>query len=280
MKQPTQPGPPPPLQDAVPPGASAALRHQGPFLGLPSHYAFDPNLYPLTNPPLYDPTMLPLGPQGGPRRRRISISNGQIGQIVNHEAFYLDDDSLDEYYDSAGGRPPAHAHAHAPLPHDDDAPLAPRPASHDHAVGGPLPLLQPAMLVLGPGSHAAPAPSSVAGVPPPNQTLVYNNEVIFNPHDGPIPGTAAWKKERLLERNRLAASKCRQRKKNAQQQLQSNMAKFERELQDKTERLGRAEKLLATYNAALQQHFAGDPSALDGLRPYVAQPPDNIKFER
>ena len=42
--------------------------------------------------------------------------------------------------------------------------------------------------------------STVAGVPPPNHQLLYNNEVIYNPNDGPIPGTAAWKRKVAREK--------------------------------------------------------------------------------
>ena len=55
----------------------------------PYHNPFDVNSYPITNPPLFDSTMMVpyTTADGVPRRRRISISNGQIGQIINHEAF-------------------------------------------------------------------------------------------------------------------------------------------------------------------------------------------------
>ncbi|KAH3669080.1 hypothetical protein OGAPHI_001676 [Ogataea philodendri] len=57
----------------------------------------------------------------------------------------------------------------------------------------------------------------------PQQPLLYNNEVIFNPNAGPIHGTTAWKKQRILERNRIAASKCRQKKKVRQEKLQHDI---------------------------------------------------------
>ncbi|KAG7699137.1 hypothetical protein KL930_002076 [Ogataea haglerorum] len=56
----------------------------------------------------------------------------------------------------------------------------------------------------------------------PQQQLFYNNEVIFNPNAGPIHGTSAWKKQRILERNRIAAFKCRQKKKVQQEKLQQD----------------------------------------------------------
>ncbi|KAG0681017.1 hypothetical protein C6P42_004465 [Pichia californica] len=56
----------------------------------------------------------------------------------------------------------------------------------------------------------------------PVRQLMYNNEVIFNPN-GPIPGTNAWKRTKILERNRIAASKCRAKKKNLQKKLQQDV---------------------------------------------------------
>lgn len=291
-------------QDQISAGSSGAVKHSVPFNGLSFHNPFDVNLYPLTNPPLYDPTAFPYGGPGGVRRRRISISNGQIGQIVNHEAFYVDDDSVDEYYDDAGqAYRPTNLHA----PHQN-ALHETHPGMHRPGPGGLLDNAQNGLPVgissgSGTGQLGEPqiiAPSlainrqttapalnlsghtdqdSVAGVPPQNHTLVYNNEVIYNPNEGPIPGTAAWKKERLLERNRLAASKCRQRKKHAQQQLQNNMAKFEKELSEKQRKLDKAERLIAMYNGALQLFYGGNLEALETLRPLVTQPLDNIEFE-
>ncbi|KAM9939603.1 hypothetical protein OXX80_000924 [Metschnikowia pulcherrima] len=275
----------------------AASKHAVPFNGLNFHNPFDVNSYPLTNPPLYDPTMLPYGAPGS-RRRRISISNGQIGQIVNHEAFYIDDDSLDEYYDGSG-------YKIQPPQHQDDSNVGrtmTQQAGHNGPISQPLsslPFIQPAMAsqsTIGDGSvnnlsvqGTLPANvsnagrvnvngASVAGVPPQNHTLVYNNEVIYNPHDGPIPGTAAWKKERLLERNRVAASKCRQRKKHAQQKLQNSIEKAEQELRAKAQKLEKAEQLLAVYNKALQRHFSGDAGALESIRAFTSQSLDEVKL--
>lgn len=274
------------------------------------------NSYPMTNPPLFDSTMLlPFGDGSGPnRRRRISISNGQIGQIVNHEAFFLDEDSMEEFYE----------HSRQIRPHSPNTPDAPPPAAvqddtatrfarntrsvmpvgasrQDNPMGfndlneqaqivssaldAPKPEYssQPQLLTnLAPGSahlgldasRATPASenSGVAGVPPGNYSLIYNNEVIFNPNNGPIPGTAAWKKERLLERNRVAASKCRQRKKHAQQQLQDNMNKVEKQVKEKEALLDRYSSLFDMYNTALRRHFNGEEGVLDSLRQYIDNP--------
>lgn len=57
----------------------------------------------------------------------------------------------------------------------------------------------------------------------PTQPLVYDNRIIFDPK-GPIPGTSAWKKQRILERNRLAASRCREKKKTQQRRLAEELS--------------------------------------------------------
>lgn len=100
--------------------------------------------------------------------------------------------------------------------------------------------------------------SSYAGVPPPNHQLIYNDEVIYNPNNGPLPGTAAWKRDRLLERNRMAATKCRQRKKQAQQQLVDDL----KDMRSENDQL-RAQ--LDTYEKFFQlvQNFYNKSSKLD-----------------
>lgn len=287
-------------------------KHAVPFNGLSFHNPFDINSYPLTNPPLYDPTM--HVPYGGTRHRRISISNGQIGQIVNHEAFFVDEDLLDELSNSGRQRPAFQddtfadvsptsqvqhglganqgaavgggGHWNVGISRPEVTPLAPEiPASapthgnglvhgeadSDPGVGSqvqtPVPVPLPVLV-----SHHKPQAPFVAGVPPPNHALIYNNEVIYNPNDGPIPGSAAWKKERLLERNRVAASKCRQRKKQAQQQLQRDISKYEVAIKDNEEKIDKYEKLLAMYNSVLKEHFGGNAHALERLRPFVENP--------
>lgn len=182
--------------------------------GVAFHNPFDVNSYPITNPPIFDSTMtVPYTTDGVPRRRRISISNGQIGQIVSHEAYFAEDSSLD---------------------------VPPEFESRPQTSVIELVVEPPAM------------PTEIAGVPPPNHQLIYNNEVIYNPENGPIPGTAAWKKERLLERNRIAASKCRQRKKQEQVQLQNNIAKMEKELKKKDARIDELEYTVELLKASIK----------------------------
>ncbi|KAG7882188.1 hypothetical protein KL905_000318 [Ogataea polymorpha] len=117
-----------------------------------------------------------------PLRRRVSISNGQIGQI-------------------------------SMMCHKNDPKKVKKEEENDLRV-------------------------NEQGVP--QQQLFYNNEVIFNPNAGPIHGTTAWKKQRILERNRIAAFKCRQKKKVQQEKLQQDndiLAQKNAELVEKNRQL-------------------------------------------
>lgn len=222
------------------------------FTGLPHHLSFDFNLYPITNPPIFDSTfMLPYnGTDGVPRRRRISISNGQIGQIINHEAIFASDDTDQESvppstgYDALINNFAQHPHAgqqSGVVVNSFQGQLGPVVAHNVSHVGDT-------------SQDEVNPMTSAAGVPPPNHQLIYNNEVIYNPNNGPIPGTAAWKKERLLERNRIAASKCRQRKKQAQMQLQSNITKYEEEMNLQKSRLSKYEQEIALQKRKLDKY--------------------------
>lgn len=226
----------------------------------PYHNPFDVNSYPITNPPLFDSTMMVpyTTADGVPRRRRISISNGQIGQIINHEAFFEDeknaefsveldsrpqssfDDAIQSLFSPT--QPAGQMLQQAQLP--TMTPLDPLAQQQSVAPAAPPPPTQ---------QQQQQQQSTVAGVPPPNHQLLYNNEVIYNPNDGPIPGTAAWKRERLLERNRIAASKCRQRKKQAQLQLQDSMVKMEQELQQKDAKIKQLESTIELYKVTIRR---------------------------
>lgn len=209
-----------------------------PQFSLPYHNPFDFNSYPITNPPIFDSTMMVpyTSSDGVPRRRRLSISNGQIGQITNHEAFMEPRNDFDARYPL--GRPGSTGPGEKPDLHAD---LQSTPED-------------------------GPTPISAAGVPPPNHQLIYNNEVIYNPNDGPIPGTAAWKRERLLERNRVAASKCRQRKKQAQQQLQDSISKYEKLLETSNRTVQRYETLVGRFKAVIRETIDKNGADLSGLR--------------
>lgn len=245
----------------------------------------------MTNPPIIDSTMfLPYTNESGvPRRRRISISNGQIGQIVNHEAFYVGDDLYDDLPDLSPYAPQpdqrvlGYEMAEAQVPGTNLA-VTPQPGTYSHQLRqrppapiAPVDQANDTRPVFCEEITVKADPHEVAGVPPPNHLLIYNNEVIYNPNNGPIPGTAAWKKERLLERNRIAASKCRQRKKHAQKQLQDNVSKYESQMKEQMDRLRKCERLLQVYNAALTRHFS-EGESLEGLRKFVNKLVDDMSF--
>lgn len=69
------------------------------------------------------------------------------------------------------------------------------------------------------------------------------------------PGTPAWKRARLLERNRVAASKCRQRKKIAQLQLQKDFDNLSRENMIIKKKLNYYEKLISKFKKFTESHF-------------------------
>lgn len=239
---------------------------------LPFRHPFNINSYPLTNPPIIDSTMMLAFDSGdsGQRRRRISISNGQIGQIVNHEAFILDHDmspyggsrspSVDflgpTNNDLTSNKPPMEVIEGTDVPPKQSQPYAQvSPPRSPRAVQNQTPLSDP-------GSHP-PSGKVPAGVPPPNHLLIYNNEIIYNPNNGPIPGTAAWKKERLLERNRIAASRCRQRKKQAQQQLQDTVNNLEMKNKDLSDELEVYKSALENIKSLIDKHKSVCPHADD-----------------
>lgn len=261
------------------------------------------NSYPITNPPLFDTTMLlPLNDGAGhTRRRRISISNGQIGQIVNHEAFFMDEDLMEEFYEQSRQMRPHSPQTPNSAVRDDSArsrrsvmPVGASNMAYNSNNPDEQAQLVPSAMNSVKNEYQQPVTANsvpmndqvdmdnrgasstdnrgVAGLPPPNHLLIYNNEIIFNPNNGPIPGTAAWKKERLLERNRVAASKCRQRKKHAQQQLQDNMEKAEKQMKEKEALLKKYQDLLEVYNSALTRHFNGEKGVLEPLRQHIDNP--------
>lgn len=321
------------LQAAHAPGGPDMKAGQG--IHWNQHNPFEVSSYPMTNPPIIDSTFyLPYtNEEGIQRRRRISISNGQIGQIINHEALYADEELYDEMNDesfrySNAPHDDANTNPHISNPVVPDSRMAgfeqiplllpkfvprpphqsvkvedkegiqppqPQPPMHAHTE----PVVQqktPALLTQVPVQHipaegSAPYEPSmpgeitphsgvedVAGVPPPNHQLIYNNEVIYSADGGPIPGTAAWKKERLLERNRIAASKCRQRKKQAQQELQKSISKYEKEMKDQKDLIKKYEKLFAIYDEKLAGFFYGKGGSIDSLRQYVGKRIDDINL--
>lgn len=273
---------------------SSTFPFQNPFLGNP---------YPTTNPPVTDSTKLLSSAFGlGVNRRRcISISNGQIGQIVNHEGFFLDEDLTDSFYDQSRqmrlhllAGPPSMAQDDTALISRNQKPIMPggvgrmdnmwynsfyEQAHMANSAMDPIKVECDAQ-VQGPRSNVASNSrvtsvadtSGVTGVPRSNHLLIYNKELIFKPIDSFIQGTADSKKQRLLERNRVAALKSRQRKKHAQQQLQYDMNEVEKLVKEKEKLIERYDSLLEIYNDALKRHFSGEKDVLEALRPHIDSP--------
>ncbi|CUM65499.1 uncharacterized protein PRCAT00003144001 [Priceomyces carsonii] len=246
------------------------VHHGNKRLSITFHDPFDITSYPMTNPPLFDTTMMLGYNDGVPRRRGLSISNGQIGQImqnINHDTGeHRNDDFIETEThvsnQSANNRHQNHQNHKQVIAHSTEASHNPLPVLLNGSKNTYSPSVQPSDDDL---------LTSAAGVPPPDHLLIYNSEVIYNPNNGPIPGTAAWKKERLLERNRIAASKCRQRKKQAQKQLEDAVQAYEQEISGYMSKIQVFEKLFTIYNSSLTSFFqSGSTDELEGLRELVA----------
>lgn len=82
-----------------------------------------------------------------------------------------------------------------------------------------------------------------------------------NLNGNPMPGTTAWKRARLLERNRIAASKCRQRKKVAQLQLQNDYDDLLGENKILQKKLNYYEKLVTKFKKFNKNHMLHCESA-------------------
>lgn len=164
----------------------------------------------LINPPLveyseYLDEKLPL--QLHTPQRRLSISNGQIAQMAQR---------VHELHPQPAGPPPA---AVLGEPFAFAAPVD--DSSLDLALAQPQQqLLQPGSgsgLVTGSGSHALTQSHSA-------------------PSSGPTQQLSPdMRKQRILERNRIAASKCRQKKKHEQKRLAEELddLRFHRDLNRK-----------------------------------------------
>lgn len=171
-------------------------------------------------------------------QRRLSISNGQISQIsqMAHSSHGLGPPQQQQQQQQQSQQPHQHQF-------NDD--MLFNTPSGSASIQQQQPLQQslqqplqrqisvPSMLMQPPLTPDENPLTTLAvdfnGVP--TQPLLYDNKVIFDPKNGPIPGTSAWKKQRILERNRLAASKCREKKKTQQKKLAEELddLRFERD---------------------------------------------------
>ncbi|OUT20333.1 hypothetical protein CAS74_004580 [Pichia kudriavzevii] len=144
--------------------------------------------------------------------RRLSISNGQIGQIsmMVHSQLQPEQISLQQ------------------------TPTQPQEQQQHQTYNS---VVKQEMVT--PSTSITTTPVAMNNVPAgapievdkngiPTRELIYENQVIFNPN-GPIPGTNAWKRAKILERNRIAASKCRAKKKNLQKKLEEDVSRLNEE---------------------------------------------------
>lgn len=246
-------------------------------------FGVDVSHLPMTNPPIFQSSLTRY--DDPVRRRRISISNGQISQLGE------DLETVENLYNT---QPP-------PLPprfdHHPVKPFFETTAGHtnnaknglihinDNGEGvqpNALPTIPPwpsnnhvkeeeskslASLLQDNQDHLAANASSTAL--PANEmsrktstsstssvsASLYGSQGHFrhNRQDA-MPGTNAWKRARLLERNRIAASKCRQRKKVAQMQLQQEFDIMSRENKLMKRKLDYYEKLVLKFKKFSEGH--------------------------
>lgn len=248
----------------------------------------DVSKYFVTNPPIFDATMLldPVHQTGPfPRRRRISISNGQIHQMI--DAFHNLKEGPSEptinYQLNHSGHNIVDFINHRDPPTGLEAInlSTQRAARRPETVPTPsVPVIATSPSVrstltrsdVSPGEvRVKKEPSAerllVNGDGIPQHQLFYNNELIFNPHDGaPMSGTAAWKRERLLERNRLAASKCRQRKKMAQEKMERKAEILANENRETRRKYLKMRANLIKYQTLMESHLKECESGSSSLR--------------
>ncbi|SCV01629.1 LAMI_0G12684g1_1 [Lachancea mirantina] len=250
-------------------------------------FGVDASHLPLTNPPIFQSSLANCS--DGPRRRRISISNGQISQLGDETG------SVEDLYYS---QPPPMPLRHEPMksmprtmvkyqkdtpvsnitvpPHSNAPYVTPSSSTAvndgvgaidsvvNHALPTPLSTFSDAVTKKGDSLEG----DGLVGVPPvqpPQYGLPfesYQGEMnqqarFYRPyHQDPLPGTSAWKRARLLERNRIAASKCRQRKKVAQQQLQKDVHDLSRVNRDLKRKIDYYEKLVSKFKKFTEIHMA------------------------
>ncbi|AMD20643.1 HDL101Cp [Eremothecium sinecaudum] len=240
-------------------------------------FGMDVGKVPVTSPPIFQSSMAAYN--SVPTRRRVSLSNGQICQIGQ----YMDDeDFIGRIYDL---QPP-------PLPQRQRA----RPATkiqmrsslHDHARPHP---------VASPSSHHSEfsegsqdyqqtetPDSTLANIPQQQHIQPFVHDMVpATPQDGmmrdalrpsniryeqnsKVPGTAAWKRARLLERNRIAASKCRQRKKIVQQQMQNEVDNLTKENRVIKRKLEYYEKLVNKFKVFIELHMESCGGSKDNFK--------------
>ncbi|CCF55691.1 hypothetical protein KAFR_0A02550 [Kazachstania africana CBS 2517] len=231
-------------------------------------FGVDVSHLPMTNPPIFQ-SALPVSDEPV-RRRRISISNGQIGQLGE------DIETVDNIYNTQPPPLPRQYHQNHSRSnsnangdnHPQNFPINPIPWQNNHNNGSNNNI----------NTNSHDPLYMQQAVPQHQQQYMPQQQRQFNPQfaaqhqqqqyaqqqqkqnhedygDEPMPGTTAWKRARLLERNRIAASKCRQRKKIQQLQLQKDFNKLSSENKILKKKLNYYEKLILKFKKFTESHF-------------------------
>ncbi|CCH60971.1 hypothetical protein TBLA_0D04750 [Henningerozyma blattae CBS 6284] len=262
-------------------------------------FGVDVSHLPMTNPPIFQSSVTRYNEPS--RRRRISISNGQISQLGEEI------ETVDSLYNQQPPPMPEHVHSHAQhlvgqqqpsiVGHAlgqshtvADAAHVPQAWPQDSGVAqGMVPQSTMPQNTTAPGSSAssssatttttsASVPATATATAPAHnsntlQPTLHNamaNTVPQNTVQSSMPPAQhqfdAWKRARLLERNRIAASKCRQRKKIAQLQLQRDYDQLVGENRRLTRKLAYYEKLVLKFRHFTEEHVQNCSGSKEGLR--------------
>lgn len=213
-----------------------------------------------------------------PRRRRVSIANGQISKLINFEASsHYDrlDDHNDEYErvsSTQQNNSPIISHEDIPFDYNNEESMGPGPnmlnvASTNRSINAAIqePLVQDSSGGASKSpNHEQQGRPLPAEMPFLDQQFIYNNGVVPNANHSPLPGSTAWKKERSLERNRIAAFKSRQRKRQAHQNLQETIIKQEQHIKNLSKKIEKYEKVFERCKSHLF-HKKEDAGSVLGL---------------
>ncbi|SCV99935.1 LAFE_0B05776g1_1 [Lachancea fermentati] len=238
-------------------------------------FGVDVSHFPLTNPPIFQSSLANYS--DGPRRRRISISNGQISQLGDETGNF---DDL--YYNQPPPLPQRQEFMSAKAATQNnamDVKIAPAHPPHPFVqqptglVTQPLevqPAQMPSDIEIKDETFGEQHDSRSANMMSPfssqhNQNTHFEQRTRRVSNHEPLPGTAAWKRARLLERNRIAASKCRQRKKVAQQQLQKDVVELSKENREMRRKLDYYEKLVSKFKKFTEIHMSSCGGSKDQL---------------
>ncbi|CDO94285.1 unnamed protein product [Kluyveromyces dobzhanskii CBS 2104] len=249
-------------------------------------FGVDASHFPMTNPPIFQSSL--ATDSWNPRRRRISISNGQIGQLGE------DEENVESiYYSQPPPMPPLRASQmpsnRVKVEENIDGPLDLPHDGHDTESNSNnkqqsasmfssrlnFQQLQDESKVLdsdldsnqtrtGSGSgnqgHYVGMSKQVS-----ETSSIKSSNSVRSMERQTLPGTAAWKRARLLERNRIAASKCRQRKKIAQEQLQQDASVLKRSNRIMKTKVEYYQKLVSKFKKYMELHMQSCGGNSDGL---------------